>query len=140
MSLIIAIKAPRAIAKPINFILDLTDKKSNEAEIFAKEIRKNKRLETITAFVIGSLMYADKVLAATTDATGKIGIAGNTILGICREIGYWACLIMCILEIVKSLMQGDSKSISKIISKYVLGFGALYLMPWLFDLIKSIFS
>jgi hypothetical protein len=139
MSLILTVKVPEVVAKPINFMLNISNRKYIEAELFAKEVRKNKRFETMSAFVIGSLMYSEKVLAAPSN-TVKITEAGNTILDICREIGYWACLIMCILEIIKSLLQGDTKGISKIIAKYLLGFGALYLMPWLFDLIKSIFA
>lgn len=72
--------------------------------------------------------------------TSKIDIAGSTILNICRNIGYWACLIMATVEIIKSLSQGDTKSVSKIIAKYLIGFGALYFLPFLFDLIRNIFK
>ena len=106
-------------------------------ELIAYNILNNKNLKKVMVVAMGSLMYCQNVLAATN--TGKIDVAGIAILGICRQIGYWACIIMCCIEIIRSLMQGDTKGISKIISKYVLGFGALYLMPWIFDLIKSIF-
>ena len=111
--------------------------RKDELEVVATKIRKNKRIERMTVFVLGSLMYSQKVFAG---GTGKIDNAGITILGVCRQIGYWACIIMCVIEIIRSLMQGDTKSISKIISKYVLGFAALYLVPWIFDLIKEVFA
>lgn len=37
-------------------------------------------------------------------------------------------------------MQGDTKSIAKIMMKYALAFAALYIFPWLLDLIKGIFK
>lgn len=101
-------------------------------------IRTNKKLETMFAFVLGGFMYVQNVYAV--DTTSKIDKGGLVILGVCRQIGYWACLIMCSIEIIKSLMSGDTKGITKIISKYVVGFGALYFLPWIFDLIKSIFA
>ena len=119
--------------------------KSNEiftgykAELFAKELRRNARLERMTAIVIGSLMYAEKAFALAAPATGKIDKLGFTLLGFCRTIGYWACIIMCSIEIIKALMQGDTKGISSIISKYILGFAALYFLPWIFDIIKTAF-
>jgi len=109
-------------------------------EYITNKIINNKNLKKITIFALAGLMYAEKALAATVDASKKINTAGSTIFEICRNIGYWACLIMCIIEIIRSLMQGDTKGISKIISKYVVGFGALYIVPWIFDLIKGIFS
>jgi hypothetical protein len=70
----------------------------------------------------------------------KIDKAGATILNLCRKIGYWACIIMAVIEIIRSLAQGDTKSIGKIIMKYSLGFGALFILPWIFDLIAEIFK
>jgi len=73
-------------------------------------------------------------------ADPKIDKAGNTILALCRNLGYWLCIIMCTLEVLRNLMQGDTRGIARIISKYAMGFGTLYFLPWLFDLIKSIFN
>lgn len=112
--------------------------KDDEIEQISFKINKNENLRKVIVFSIASLMYCKEVYAA--DPNGKIDKAGMVILGLCRKFGYWACIAMCALEIIKSLMSGDTKSISKIISKYAVGFGALYFLPWLFDLIASIFS
>ena len=44
------------------------------------------------------------------------------------------------IDILKSLMQGDTKSIPKIVLNYALAYAALLLFPWLLDLIKGIFA
>lgn len=104
---------------------------------------KRKNLLKKVVFVLACLLiaqHAQEVLATTVDNTLSLDKVGMKILGICRKIGYWVCIIMCVLEIIRTLMQGDTKSIYKIIAKYALGFGALYFVPWIFDLIKASFS
>lgn len=115
-------------------------RKSNELEAIAKHIRSNKRLEKMFTFVMGSLMFFqdNSVLAAGNGVKG-IDPLGFKLLGIFRSFAYWICIIMCIVEICKSLLQGDSKSIGKIVVKYVLAFAAIYLVPWLFDVIRDSF-
>lgn len=108
-------------------------------EEFSKKINSNHRLRKLTIFVLGSLMYCKTVLAKGTDL-GKINKGGLTILGLMQDIGYWLAIIMACYEIIKNLLQGDSKSTGKIIMKYSVGYGSLYLLPWIFDLVKSIFS
>lgn len=114
-------------------------KKYNEnLELVAKHINANNRLKKTAVFVIGSLFYInDKVYAV--DSFSKIDKAGNTILEVVRRIGYWCCIIGCIIDIIRALMQGDTKSIAKIMMKYALAFAALFIFPWILDLIKSIF-
>lgn len=87
-----------------------------------------------------SKKYICTALSCVITDTSKLDIAGTKILGICQQFGYWGCLIMASVEIVKALMRGESKDITKIIAKYLIGFGALYVLPFLFNLIKDIFS
>ncbi|WP_051350722.1 hypothetical protein [Caloramator sp. ALD01] len=70
----------------------------------------------------------------------KVDKAGITILTIIRRVGYWACIILALMDIVKNLMEGDTKSIWETIAKYTVAFTTLYLLPWLFDLIAAIFK
>jgi hypothetical protein len=49
-------------------------------------------------------------------------------------------LVMCILEVLKCVANGDTKEIGKIIMKYLLAFMVLFLIPWAFDLVIGIFS
>lgn len=41
----------------------------------------------------------------------KVDKAGIMILTIIRRVGYWACIILALMDIVKNLMEGDTKSI-----------------------------
>lgn len=114
------------------------EKYNSNLELVAKHINTNTKLKKEAVFVLGSLLYVNEV-ANAADPLGKIDTAGGTILNIVRRIGYWCCIIGCIIDIIKALMQGDTKSIAKIMMKYALAFGALYIFPWILDLIKSIF-
>lgn len=122
-----------------NYRLKKEDYKENEIwESFANHIKSNKRLEKMFTFVVGSLMYCKEVYASVGGLQG-IDALGGKLLSVCRKFAYWVGIIMCIVEIIKSLLQGDSKSIGKIIIKYILAFAAIYFVPWLFDLIKASF-
>ena len=101
--------------------------------------KKDTRLYKYLVFTIAGLNYASKVLADTTDAMDKVNKAGFTVLGLVQTIGYWLCLIMCVVEVLKSIMNGTSKSVVAIMVKYLLIFASLFLMPFLFDLIREIF-
>ena len=70
----------------------------------------------------------------------QVDVAGSSLLYIVQKFGYWSCIILCIIEIVKCLASKDANSITRAITKYVIAFGAVYFMPWLFDIIKSLFS
>ena len=102
--------------------------------------KKDTRLYKILVFTVAGLNYASKVLADTTEAMGKVKVAGSTILGLIQGIGYYLCLLSCIIEILKSIMNGSSKDVAKIMMKYLLIFASLYLMPFLFDLVREIFG
>lgn len=114
------------------------NKYNSEFEFVAKHINSNFKLKKEAVFILGSLFYVNDIVNAA-DPLGKIDKAGNTILSIVRKIGYWCCIIGCIIDIIRALMQGDTKSIAKIMMKYALAFAALYMFPWILDLIKSIF-
>lgn len=45
----------------------------------------------------------------------------------------WSCLIMAGLDTVKALNSGDTKSITKVMFKYLIAYGVVALLPWLFD-------
>lgn len=102
--------------------------------------KKDTRLYKILVFTIAGLNYANTVLADTSAAVSKINSAGYMILSVAQSIGYWLCLVGCIIEILKSVMNGTSKDAGKIMIKYILYFAALYLMPFAFDMIRDIFA
>ena len=114
-------------------------KEMTELEQIAKKINRNAMLKKTAIIILGSLLYYSTAKALGAD-TAKINKGGMKILSLTRDIGYWIAIILASFEIIKNLMQGDTKSTGKSIMKYSLGYGSLYLLPWIFDLIKSIFS
>ena len=77
---------------------------------------------------------------ALTPGTEAINIAGEKILSLIRDVGYWIAIILCSKDVLKHLMRGHLESVGSVIAIYGLSFGVLYFLPWLFDLIKSIFA
>ena len=123
-----------------NFMNNLKRNKELYGEEFAKVVNSDKKLKAMATFVIANGLMIQKAFAETTDVLNKIDVAGSTFLNIIQGFGYWACLIMCAIEIIRSLMQGDTKSIGKSVFKYILGFATFYFLPWLFNIIKAIFQ
>lgn len=112
----------------------------NGFESFATIVTKDKYIEKLVVISMACMLGLGKIANAATDVEGKITGAGQKFFSIIRTLGYWLCLIGCIVEILKSVSTGGSKDIGKIIMKYLLIFGALYFMPWAFDLIKEMFE
>lgn len=109
-------------------------------EDIATEIVENPRLKRLVVFTVASLNYASEVLADTSEAYAKIDRGGILILGLIQTVAYWLCIISCIMEILKTVMNGSTKDVGKIMLKYILIFASVYLMPWAFNLIKDIFA
>lgn len=127
---------------------ELKEAKENTGEYIAKKILNDPRVKKMAVFFLGSMLYLNnlsvEVMASTgpnvTKFNSKVNEIGNMFVGIIQTIGYWTCLIMCAVEILKCLFQGDTKSLTKIICKYLMAFAGLYVLPWIFELIKSMFS
>lgn len=89
----------------------------------------------VSLFIISNPTYAFAV------DLGAIDKLGNTFLDIIRRVGYWIALISALTEIIKTSMRGGNNTaeVGKIIMKYLLIYASLYLMPYLFDLVKGAF-
>lgn len=120
-------------------------------ELTLREIKKNRDVENIflrlynnrrtrrfiITFLAGFLFVESNVLGVNLE---PVNGAGRTLLNIVQTFGYWACLVMSVVEVAKSLVNGDTRGISRIIIKYLIGFASFYALPWMFDLIKSFFE
>lgn len=102
------------------------------------KLTRNKKLNKLIIISLASYINLQKVVYAV--GTEKLDIAGNRLLNIVRYLGKFACLFFCFAEIIKSLAEGDIKSIGKIIMKYCIAFSSFYFLPWVFDVIKECFS
>lgn len=119
------------------FLRELKYNKVLYSEKFAKEILKDEDLTKKTVFLLGNLLMLEKIVYAANPSIDK---AGGILLGLVQNFGYWVCLIMCALEVIRTLLQGDTKSIGKVVAKYVVGFGTFYFLPWLFNIIRDCFN
>jgi len=104
-------------------------------QLTLEEIMSNKSTRNFIVVLLASVMYASNAFAA-----GKgVDSLGNTLLTLIRQWAYWVILIMCIVEVIRAGVSGDSKKILSIVSKYVIVFASMYLVPSLFDAIRSSF-
>ena len=108
-------------------------------EQVAKKINKTINLRKSFVFLVGSLLYCETVLAKNVDLS-KVDKGGYMVLGLIQGLGFWVAIIMAGTEIIKNLMQGDTKDTFKIMFKYWVGYASLYLILWGCELIKSMFA
>jgi len=113
-----------------------------ECEVYTGKIIKNKSLRIFVTAMLGCSLYINKVLAAQTVpcATGAgIDRLGFIMMALIKKWGYWIILIACLVEVVRAGASGDSKKILSIILRNIITFAAIYLVPEIFDAIKTSF-
>lgn len=120
----------------------LSKKHAEDMELIATRINSNTRTKRAAVFLLGSLLCFNNivVMAASKDPLGKLPIIGNRIYSLIQMAGWFICAIGCAIAILKALMEGDVKSIPKIMMRFGMGFASLYLFPAFLDMIKGIFS
>ncbi|MBP3931831.1 MAG: hypothetical protein J6D47_19965 [Peptostreptococcaceae bacterium] len=105
-----------------------------------EHINKNKKKYMLLVTIIAITIDLSNISSfALTPGVAAIDIAGKKILDLIRRVGYWIAIILCSKDVLKHCMRGHMESIGSVIAMYGLSFGVLYFLPWLFDLIKSIF-
>lgn len=117
--------------------------KENNLETIAERILKNDRLRRCTITVIALTNIAIPAFSEGNPeaiAVDNIHRATNIILSVVQEGIYSLCILGCIFEIGKAVVGRRTESIPSIIMKYILAFGAIYFLPWIFNLIKLIFA
>lgn len=50
----------------------------------------------------------------------------------------WGCLIMAGVDTIKTLNAGDTKSLNKVIYKYIIAYALISWLPWIFDEIDTV--
>lgn len=104
-------------------------------------IKRNKKKYMLLVTIIALTIDLSKFSSfALTPGVQAIDVAGQKILDLIRRVGYWIAIILCSKDVLKHCMRGHVESIGSVIAMYGLSFGVLYFLPWLFDLIKSIFA
>ncbi|MGL5190895.1 MAG: hypothetical protein ACRC7S_14735 [Cetobacterium sp.] len=119
-------------------------KKDNrqQMEEFAGFILKDNHLTKCAVFVIAGMNIATEVLADTASTLSKMDTAGWTFLSIVQQLGFWVCLIGCLLEILFAVFKQGKHggSLLPIGLKWIGLFLSFYLLPEIFILIKELFS
>lgn len=106
-----------------------------------EHIKRNKKKYMCLVIIIALTVDLTSFTSFATDpGLAAIDAAGQKILGLIRRVGYWIAIILCSKDVLKHCMRGHVESIGSVIAMYGLSFGVLYFLPWLFDLIKSIFA
>ena len=103
-----------------------------------EHIQANKNKYMLLVTIIALTIDLSTITSFAMDTTA-IDKAGMQILELIRKVGYWIGIILCSKDVIKHCMRGHLESIGTIVAMYGLGFGVLYFLPWLFDLIKGLF-
>ncbi|ASN68318.1 hypothetical protein 10S11_56 [uncultured Caudovirales phage] len=103
------------------------------AEQTATKILLNDEMTKKTIIALGSLLFIQRQVVLAEGVTTGLDNLGFKVLSVIQGIGYWVCIVMCIKEIIQTVLQGGkTKDIGGIIIKYLVVFGSLYFVPTLF--------
>lgn len=107
-----------------------------------KIILGDKRLTRCAVFLIASVNYTTNAFADIESSMKKLDDAGFMFLGIIQRIGFWVCLLGCLLEILTAVFrEGRGKNaMLPIFIKWIGIFSAFYFLPSCFVLIRDLFS
>lgn len=106
----------------------------------AGKILRNKKLRKKVVFTLAmAIMLVLEPTSFAHAATGAGGFdsLGRLFWGYVKVIARWGCLIMCGIDIVKNLNNGDVRGLGRVIAKYVIAYAAIVYLPWLFDQIDG---
>lgn len=117
-----------------------------DLETCAGRILKNPKLKKVTVALIASQMavsqkvFAATQTAATSKAIGTIKGAEAQILPVLQVAVGTLCTIMVVVEISKALIARRNNDIAQIFIKYIMADLAIVAAPWVFNLIREIFT
>ena len=83
-------------------------------------------------------LYAKEL--TTAEITNKVNGLGFELIGIAQLLIYWITSLCALVDIAKSVRKQDISGVVAIVIKYGAMMGAGYAMPWLWDIIKGLFS
>lgn len=136
------------ISMSLNQFIDLSNNEKSLIQIRFENLDLNRLLENkkFKNFLIGGLavgihLINTKTVFAAPDLSG-IDRMGMTFLHIVQTAGYWICLVMGIVSVLKEITKGGDNvgNIGKVILKYIISFASLYMLPYFFDIVKGCFN
>lgn len=114
-------------------------KSSHEESLTLQQKRAMASISTLmTVCMINVNTYANQLNTAGLKA--KIAVTGNQLIDVVQLFIYWITLLCALIDIAKTVKKQDIAGVVAIVLKYGAMMGAGYAMPWLWDIIKDIFS
>lgn len=88
--------------------------------------------------MVNANIYASQL--NTTALKAKVSVTGNQLIDIVQLFIYWITLLCALIDIAKTVKKQDIAGVVAIVLKYGAMLGAGYGMPWIWDVIKDLFS
>lgn len=115
----------------------------NEVEKDLNFVFENKAILKMVTFGMAFALTITINAVTAHAATQQVGLdpLGNKLLGVIQDVGKWVILAKALIDIIKDGLNGgdNMRSIGRTIMSHILMFVSLYLLPWLFDTIRSYF-
>lgn len=118
-------------------IVYIPAKRNNKTFIYDKKLIA-KIATGISICLISINTYAKDL--DTTKLKTKINITGNKLIDVVQFLIYWMTLLCALIDIAKSVKKQDLAGVGAIVVKYGAMMGSGYAMPWIWDMIKDLFS
>lgn len=119
--------------KDKNLTIDKKDIKTLDK--IAGEILNNKKLKMA---VLTSIAYTNMTIMAYADGLDELRNAKNEIILVLQVCIIIICIVMCLLNIAKSLIGGRSNDIGEIVMKYLSATVGTCLVPKIFTWIAHL--
>ncbi len=128
----------REITMSLSEFLNMT--RENELE----RLINNKKFKgfLVAGLATGLFIINNNVVFAANPNLSGIDKMGQTFLHIIQSAGYWICLVMALVTILREITKGGDNfgQIGKVILRYIIAFSALYFLPYFFDIVKECFK
>ncbi|SCI99193.1 Uncharacterised protein [uncultured Clostridium sp.] len=113
-----------------------------QANELAGWILKNSRLTKCAVVLIAGINFTTRASADVAETMSKVDAVGFQFLGLIQYLGFWICLLGCLLEILFAVFkEGRGKSaILPIFLKWFGIFAGLYLIPEAFKMFKGLWE
>lgn len=116
------------------------DFSTKDIKLITNRVLKNNRGRMFIVTILAiALILTNNNLAYATDFA-KLDAFGYKLLRMAQAFGKVIFLVLGVVNVIKETMEGANKdTILKTILKYLIAYGSLYALPFLFDLVEEAF-